>query len=337
MFRNVYLLAIVAGLMAVTTEARSDDPAREKLKEPAVKLAETASKKIEDDEAAWEKLSAELVKALDGYSPSPLNIGAEDKVLAAFRDSVKKMLDDGRTLVTLYESWTKASASLTDSMKKAPGYYREAAKLYREYAADARFAETKEQYTLVADTWEALARKAEKRVKDLDLESKPDGLVEYLKENNVFLDRFLETLQALPKTTGGNTAEYKQLVEKLRKHAEKFDGLKKNLKQFRDKVGGSAFNPAVRDAVAADKLKKPTPAGEDTPRMVVVGRRGDFATMEPRGELWVWIGNVYPLYENQNGKRVATGKIQVLSVEGQSAVVKRVSGRLTSDSFALVN
>lgn len=353
MFRFMVLILVLAA--PAVPSAAGDTPPPDRLKEPAVELAQSASKRVEGDEAEWEKLTSDLAKALDGYAPGPLSLGQEEKVLGAFREYVKKQLDDGRSIVTLYEKWTKASAALADSTKKAPGYYREAAKLYRGYAAEARFADNKERYALVADTWDALARQAEKRVKDLDLEANPGGLIDFLKESNLFLERFVDTLDALPRSSGATSAEYKQLVEKLRKHAEKFDGLKKNLKQFREKVGSAAFNPQVRDAVAVAtrreailaKLPAESPKTAtswvrrdgfiDRPRLVVSERAGNAARMVPEGNLWVWVGRVYPTYEYKDGEPVATGAVRVVSIQGKSAVVKRVSGRLTDDSVAFVN
>lgn len=352
MFRFMVLTLVLAAA-AVLPAAAGDSPPPDRLKEPAVELAQSASKRVEGDEAEWERLTSDLAKALDGYAPGPLSLGQEEKVLGAFREYVKKQLDDGRSIVTLYEKWTKASAALADSTKKAPGYYREAAKLYRGYAAEARFADNKERYTLVGDTWDALARQAEKRVKDLDLEANPGGLIDFLKESNLFLERFVDTLDALPRSSGATSAEYKQLVEKLRKHAEKFDGLKKNLKQFREKVGSTAFNPQVRDAVAVAARREKilerlaanplsavpthTEVAVGRPRLVVTERSGNLAQMVPVGDLWVWVGKVYPTYEYQGAETVATGKVQVVRIQGRSAIVKRVSGRLTDDSVAFVN
>jgi hypothetical protein len=351
MFRgSQFLAAVLASLLGATAALAADDTGRERLKDPAVQLAETVSKRVEREEGVWEKVTSDLKDALDTYTPGPLGLAQEQKVLKAFREYVKQQLDDGRKIVSLYEKWTMASASLAEVMKKAPGYYREAAKQYREYAAEAKFKDNKERYLLVADTWEALARQAQGRVKELDLDANPGGLLDYLKESNTFLERFIDTIDALPRSSQEATAEYQQLLDKLRKHAEKYDQLKKNLKLFRDKIGAGAFNPEVRDRIAAEGRL------DQSPRMARINeaiRRARVDALGYNSSFWVSsvngqfaalaqaptgnpkVGQNLPFVASGSGG-LRTGTVRVVSLQQGYFVVRILEGRLFAGDIATV-
>lgn len=236
MSRLVILLIAVVGLLVPTGSAWAGDPPRQLDKDRSLEKAEAASRAVEAAEAEWVRVSGEIKKALDGYSPGPLALGSEEKVLATFREYVRKLLADGREVADLHAKWAKAAKAYDTALKDAPWRYQVVARQFRTWAGEATFAESKQRYLLVADTWEALAEKAEKRAKDFDLNAS-GGLGDFLKESNLFLERLLDTLDAVPRSSGNEASEYKQLVERLRTHSQKFDELKKNLKLFKEKVG----------------------------------------------------------------------------------------------------
>lgn len=232
--------AILAASVCVSASAGDLPP--QKTSEQEVEFAATVTKKVDQDEAAWRELTAKLVKAVEAYNPQSLHVAPEGQSLEAFRAYCQKLLESGRVLVALHEKWGSASQGLGDSLRKAPAYYRSAARAMRDKAQAMRFQAIKERYHLAADIWEELARKAEERAKDLSLDQGSKGVVDLIREENAFLEDFVKTLDALPKVSGEDSGSYADLLDVLRNHAQKSDELHRQLRLFREKLrsGGSA-------------------------------------------------------------------------------------------------
>jgi hypothetical protein len=211
----------------------------EKVSDPEVEFAARVAKKVDRDETIWQELTVELAKAVESYNPSSVHVMPEGQSLNAFRHYCVKLLESGRSLVLLHGKWNKASDGLGDSLRKAPAYYRSAALAMREKGEKARFAVIKERYILTADIWEQLALRAEERSKDLSVDQGSRGVVDLIREENAFLEDFVTTLDAVPKISGEDSGRYGELIEVLRKHAQKSDELHRQLKLFRDKLKAS--------------------------------------------------------------------------------------------------
>jgi hypothetical protein len=204
---------------------------------PELELAAKAAKKLDRDEQMWTDLSQKLQKAVEQYNPASLNLLPEGQSLEAFRGYCGKLMESGRNLLALHDKWSQASEGLDDTLRKAPAYYRAAAKAMREKADTMKFAVIKERYLLSADIWDELAAKAEQRAKDLGLEQGTKKVAELLREELTFLEDFCKTLDALPGLSGGGGGErYGELMSVLRKHTERSDELERQLKLFRDKL-----------------------------------------------------------------------------------------------------
>jgi hypothetical protein len=222
-----------------STNEETPPKVSEKVSVPELEFAAAVAKKVDRDEAAWQELTVKLAKAVETYNPSSVHVMPEGQSLDAFRQYCVKLLESGRSLVVLHEKWNKASDGLGDSLRKAPAYYRSASLAMREKAEKARFAVIKERYILTADIWEQLALRAEERSKDLSLDQGSRGVVDLIREENMFLDDFITTLNAVPRISGEDSGRYGELIEVLRKHAQKSDELHRQLKLFRDKLKAS--------------------------------------------------------------------------------------------------
>lgn len=232
------LLAVVIGVGASAALAADTAPGKqvEPGSEPELEFAAKAAKKLDQDEQMWTDLSQKLQKAVEQYNPASLNVLPEGQSLEAFRGYCGKLMESGRNLLALHEKWSKASEGLDDTLRKAPAYYRAAAKAMREKADLMKFAVIKQRYHLSADIWEELAAKAEQRSKDLGLEHGTKKVAELLREELTFLEDFCKTLDALPGLSGGGGDRYGELMSVLRKHTERSDELERQLKAFRDKL-----------------------------------------------------------------------------------------------------
>lgn len=232
------LLAVVIGVSASAVFAADASPGKqvETGSEPELELAARAAKKLDQDEQMWTDLSQKLQKAVEQYNPASLNVLPEGQSLEAFRGYCGKLMESGRNLLALHDKWSKASEGLDDTLRKAPAYYRAAAKAMREKADSMKFAVIKQRYHLSADIWEELAAKAEQRSKDLGLEQGTKKVAELLREELTFLEDFCKTLDALPGLSGGGGDRYGELMSVLRKHTERSDELERQLKAFRDKL-----------------------------------------------------------------------------------------------------
>jgi hypothetical protein len=230
------LLVFAMGLMGPAALGDEPSPGRAPEKTPELEIAASAAKKIDRDDANWRELTKRLRKAVEAYNPDSVHVLAEEQTLEAFRGYCGKLLESGKSLVAMHEQWAKASEGLSDSLRKAPAYYRGAAKAMREKGETMQFPAIKERYRLTADIWEQLAVKAEERAKDLSLDKGPKGVVDLVREENTFLTDFLGTLDALPRATGKDAGRYGDLFEVLRRHATQSDELHRQLKRFRDKL-----------------------------------------------------------------------------------------------------
>jgi hypothetical protein len=336
-----FVVALVLTIAVAVAAAPADESPPTALKEPAVQFAGSTSRKLEADDAAWHKVTSDLLKALEAYEPGSLNLKAEDAALAALRAYVLKLLESGREVVTLHEKWSGASASLADSLRKAGPYYREAARVYRGKADAAKFEAVREQYLIIADTWDGLAGQAERRAEKLGLDRDRSDLLPFLKENNEFLESLLDTLDALPKAPPDGGAQYERLLEAMRKHVERFEEFRKNLKLFRDKVAAGSFSPAVR-ALAARERQREAAEKERAEVAQFVARQGfdirnvsdGWASLDaPRGA-GVVLGQTLTYYRLTDRVRPA-GSVKVVSAHDGFFVVRAVTGTLQDHDFAL--
>jgi hypothetical protein len=229
-------MAIGLGGAAVFADEAAPGKSAEQISEPELELAARAAKKLDRDEQAWSELTQKLQKAVGEYNPASLNVLPEGQSLGAFRGYCGKLLESGRSLLALHEKWSKASEGLDDTLRKAPAYYRAAAKAMREKAGAMKFAVTRQRYLLSADIWDELAQKAEQRSKDLGLGQGTKKVAELLREELTFLEDFCKTLDALPGLSGGEGGRYAELMAVLRRHTERSDELERQLRLFRDKL-----------------------------------------------------------------------------------------------------
>src|SRR5262249_6762140 len=156
-------------------------------------------------------------EAVGRYNTGSLNVLPEGESLEAFRGYCKKLVESGRNLLSLHDKWSQASEGLDDTLRKAPAYYRAAAKAMREKAEIMKFAVIKKRYLLSAEIWEELAQKADERAKALGLDQGSKKVAELLREELTFLEDFTKTLDALPGLSGGEGGRYTELMTVLRK------------------------------------------------------------------------------------------------------------------------
>jgi hypothetical protein len=157
-------LILIAALLFPPAALPADTPPAVAT-DPAIDLAKGVSERLSKDEAEWAKVSKELSAALDAYSPGLLNFAAEERTFKALRDYAAKLLQSGKLIVETHDKWKKASDTLAATLRRAPRVYAEVGALFREYAKAAKYEANKEQYLAVAETWEVLAKQAEKRTK----------------------------------------------------------------------------------------------------------------------------------------------------------------------------
>jgi len=165
-------LAVLFGLIGAKAPADEPGAAKDNVKstEPEVEFAAKVASKVDQDDAAWRELTAKLAKSVEAYNPSSVHPLPEEQSLDAFRKYCGKLLESGRSLVALHEKWTKASDGLSDSLRKAPAYYRAASRAMKDKAETMRFKVIQERYLVAADIWDQLARRAEERSENLNLD-----------------------------------------------------------------------------------------------------------------------------------------------------------------------
>lgn len=265
-----------------------------KLEEPQLRFAEFAKEAVTAKEKELSQIEEEIVKAiesveLDRLDQAKLAAGALRQFIGQLRKMAKDLLDKR-------EAYFASNRSLKTTLEKSVPAFGEASKLFRQYAAEeTQFDDIRRDYESLATAWDELGAVMTKRASGLDAE------VEEIKKAMVYVERtelFLSRLEAswsVYENLEPDTDRQK-FLDQLRKYAEGFEGLRRHLNGFNDKLKSEALAPELRraDTVAGAPWKiKPS--------------HGFLGTLKATPEDSLKPGDEFTLYR----KDKAIGKVEV--------------------------
>ena len=135
----------------------------------------------------------DLMKLIEGQKPGEFELSNEIATTDAMRAYVAKLLRAGESAVETFVRMKAATRRVNEILKQAAPKFREMAALEQRFADETRRAGIKQNYQALADIFEAKAKAAENHQDDVAANLN-DDLLDYLKEQNVFMERLLTML-----------------------------------------------------------------------------------------------------------------------------------------------
>ncbi len=250
MITAILLLAASAG-SAQEAPASAPPAPRQDHAIAAAKLADDA---VRAAERSWDQQMEALDKAIAALPQGRLDLGGEAVVISEMKSYVGRLLKHGQAIVESYDRMEKTASALRDELKDAPEAFRNAAAKCRSYADSAVHSDIKEDYLLLAATWEGKAGLAQKRSDAMgDLFDRK--MRDYIGEANLFLERLLGMLDTL---SFQEASEYDRFQTRIQQYIEKFEHLRKSFRAWHDKSLGEAeaFSPEIRERARAKRQEE---------------------------------------------------------------------------------
>lgn len=248
----VSLLLVAAGRAEETKERRGDPP--------QLKPALEARERIEASGRSLDKLEAELVAAMDRMMPGTFSATQEKVTVLALREYVKKLRAMGKELIGRGDEFVRSSKTYRDAVSSAPGAFREASKVFAQYADEEPFEDFKKEYRKMSVDWANIAATMDFRAKEMNEdEVKRDwpNTLRYLERSCLFLDRLDAFLEAWPVNLEDGVRR-EQYLNDLKRYLDGFESLRKQLGTLRDKVQKTARSPEVRKRYAEEVARRET-------------------------------------------------------------------------------
>lgn len=188
---------------------------------------------IARDDAAWQSEMDKITALIDAERPDKFDLSNEIVTADALRGYVERCLRLGEALVASMGRMRQTAHELDALLKEAPARYREMAELERRYEKEEKRTALKEKYRNLAEIWEAKAKAAELHRGDVQKTLNSD-LEDYLKAENVFLDRLLAMLdQGLAVDDLRDVAQFTKALQDV---VQGHEYLRKTLRAWRERM-----------------------------------------------------------------------------------------------------
>ncbi len=280
MRKLVLILALSLGAVVVwIAKAWSGDkPLGDEIS--SLRESRQVEKDIVEREAKVAEQQKQLLAALEGAVENydPKQFETIDSVVQNMRPAVRQLHTVATQLINHQDGYAADLLSLREAVDRAPDVYRNASKVFKDYAEHEAFAEIKDDYKNLSEIWRLMAEEIERRGEAVKAEEKQlADFKKYLEHTNRFLERLDQHLASLPQTT--SDAERALHVAHMRRYVEGFESLRKSLHAFHDKLaavpaanaGGNhagqtvdatklAVVPATSSVPAAPPSQTPPPA-----------------------------------------------------------------------------
>ena len=182
----------------------------------------------------------ELTKLIEGQKPGEFHLSNEIATADAFRAYVAHLLRAGESAVETFVRMQGTAHELNQLLKHAPAKYRERAACARRFVDDTSWEDIKQNYQALADIYEAKAKAAEIHQNDVAANLNSD-LLDYLKDQNVFMERLLTMLnQGL---VSKDLREFARFKDTLQEIIIKHEFLRETLRTWRARVQGEPTAP----------------------------------------------------------------------------------------------
>jgi len=214
-------------------------PTKQPIPQP-LQEAGRLSSEIDRHEATWRAEMDELTKLIEGQKPGEFLLSNEIATADAFRAYVAHLLRAGESAVETFVRMQGTARELNQLLKQAPAIYRQSASCARRFVNDTSWEDIKQNYQAVADIYEAKAKAAENHQNDVAANLNKD-LLDYLKDQNVFMERLLTMLnQGLVSKDLREFARFKDTLQEL---ISKHEFLRETLRTWRARMQGEPAAP----------------------------------------------------------------------------------------------
>src|SRR5947209_2290490 len=170
-FVAVALCVVAAIPVWALTRARASSSSHEGARTPprpgvpteALSPARTARDRIEDSERRMVEEDRALTQALDRMEAGRFVPAEQQATAGAFRTYVQSLRGIATDLISHHREFVSTEREYREALAAAPGQFREARRLRREYAADEPYAEIKRDYERLSEDWLTLASLVERQ------------------------------------------------------------------------------------------------------------------------------------------------------------------------------
>ena len=198
------------------------------------------SSEIDRHEATWTAEMDELTKLIEGQKPGEFHLSDEIATADAFSAYVAHLLRAGEAAVETFVKMQGTARELNQLLQAAPAKFREMAACAHRFADATSWEDIKQNYQELADIYEAKAKAAEIHQNDVAANLNSD-LLDYLKDQNVFMERLLTMLNhGLVSKDLREFARFKNILQEL---ISKHEFLRKTLRTWRARMQGEPTAP----------------------------------------------------------------------------------------------
>lgn len=220
---------------------------------PTLRTAQIAKQNLETREDEVIRLQAEMVAALQDAVENfdPTRFEATDNVIRSLQPLVRDLYKTSEDILKNEEAYLASLKQLHNAISSTPETFRAAGRLFDDYAAEEPFAEIKEDYLTLADSWRLMAVSVEQRGAAIVQEGNDMvAFKKHLVRSSLFLKRLDEHLSSYPDLS--LERDRQQHLARMQRYAKTFEALRGSLRSVHDKL---KVNQQPSSAPASD----PTP------------------------------------------------------------------------------
>jgi hypothetical protein len=203
-----------------------------------------------------------LAQALDRMEGGKFIASEQKATIEALRAYVKSLRGIAADLLSHHRSFGSVQEEYRQALAAAPSRFRDASRLFLDYAAEEPFYEIKRDYERLAQDWLTLATHVERRASEVERDDRTrdwGDTLRYVERTALFLERLDAHLESFPINLDSGEIRERHLAD-LKAYIDGFEALRKHLGTYREKLRNGAVSPQVREdlATAARKPIAPT-------------------------------------------------------------------------------
>lgn len=217
---------------------------------------------IQEEKGALAEMAMSMDESIEA-ALADFQVGDASSQEAVF-ESLHKQVHSLRTLAAEIldreEQILRSLASLDSAVAAAPASYRDVAALFRECAAAERFADIREDYLLLAGTWDRLAETTQEQSASIAAEqAEVKEFLEYVRSSARLLERLDTHLSVY---SAEAVAEREQYLARVKAYVAGFESLRKHLGAFHAKLDAVPSEAAAAEPQSSEESAPPADAAQ---------------------------------------------------------------------------
>jgi hypothetical protein len=215
----------------------------------ALAPARTARDRIEDSERRMVEEDQALAQALARMEGGRFVPAEQKATIEALRTFVKGLRGIAADLLSHHLAFVSVQEEYRHALAAAPSKFRDANRLFLEYAAEELFYEIKQDYERLAQDWLTLSTLVERRAAEVERDDRTrdwGDTLRYVERTALFLERLDAHLESFPVNLDSGEIRERHLAD-LKAYVDGFEALRRHLNTYREKLRNGAVSPAVRE------------------------------------------------------------------------------------------